>query len=498
MFLLEKVKKSISYLTQKFSQIFFSRKSASEAKNLIRSEKTLSSSENKNSKDVYKEKPKKSYCDLKKEKSLNNLDLNQDDDTPKCNRYCGVKNLLIASEERIYADYGATTPCAPEVLEEMLPYFTNNFGNSSSKSHSFGWEAEEAVEKSRSRISKVIGCSSKEFIFTSGATESNNIGIKGAYAYLNDSFGKNHIITTGIEHKCVLASCEALEKDGAEISYVKVDKYGIVDLEDLKVKIKPTTGLVSIILVNNEIGVIQPISEISKICREKGVILHTDASQALGRIKINASEVDLMSVSGHKVYAPKGIGGLYIKRGVRLKRLISGGGQEKGLRSGTLPVPLCVGFGKAVEMAEELRKSEWHKMCEFSSYLTNYIMSNLEDVTLNGHPDLRIPHNLHFSFSCVEGESLMMQIKEIAVSSGSACTSGSLEPSYVLKAINLREDLIHTGIRIVLGRYTTMEQVKKIGEKIVSAVKKLRSYSPLWDMKLAGISLDSIEWPEHH
>ena len=402
---------------------------------------------------------------------------------------------------RIYADYSATTPCAPEVFEEMLPYFSIQFGNAGSKSHSFGWEAEEAVEKARNRIAEAISCNSKEIIFTSGATESNNIAIKGVYRYLNNSTiknHKNHIITTPIEHKCVLASCEALEQEGAEISYVKVDKYGIIDLDDFKSKIRPTTALVSIILVNNEIGVIQPIAEISKICREKGIILHTDASQALGKIKIDASQVDLMSISGHKIYAPKGIGALYIRRGVRLRRIMSGGGQERGLRSGTLPVPLCVALGKAAELAEELRETECERIKKLTSHLKELIIGNLEDVTVNGHPELRVPHNLHFSFSCVEGESLMMRIKEIAVSSGSACTSGSLEPSYVLKAIGLREDLVHTGLRIVLGRYTTMEEVEIIAEKIVAAVNKLRSFSPLWDMKLQGMDLDSIEWPEHH
>ena len=383
-------------------------------------------------------------------------------------------------EQRIYADYSATTPCALEVVEEMLPYFTTHFGNPSSKSHSFGWEAEEAVEKAREKLAKAINCSPKELIFTSGATESNNIAIKGAYRYLSRASNKNHIITTLIEHKCVLASCEALEQEGAEVSYVKMDKYGIIDLEDLKSKIKPNTGLVSVIYVNNEIGVIQPMSEIAKICRENGVLLHTDAAQAVGRIKIDASEVDLMSISGHKMYGPKGIGALYIKKRVRLERIMSGGGQEKGLRSGTLPVPLCVGLGKAAELGENLRESEWERMKELSSYLANTITSNLAGVTLNGHPEYRIPHNLHFSFSCVEGESLMMRLKNIALSSGSACTSGSLEPSYVLTAIGLDEDLVHTGLRIVLGRYTTIEEVEIMGRKIVEAVNKLRSFSPLW------------------
>ena len=431
-------------------------------------------------------------------KAVSDLKKNPDKDLS----FSSKAALKTDSDSRIYADYSATTPCAPEVFEEMLPYFSIQFGNAGSKSHSFGWEAEEAVEKARNRIADAISCNSREVIFTSGATESNNIAIKGVYRYFNASIIKNqlknHIITTPIEHKCVLASCEALEQEGAEISYVKVDKYGIVDLDDFKSKIRPTTVLVSIILVNNEIGVIQPIAEISKICREKGIILHTDASQALGKIKIDASQVDLMSISGHKIYAPKGIGALYIRRGVRLRRIMSGGGQEKGLRSGTLPVPLCVALGKAAELAEELRETECERIEKLTSHLKELIMSNLEDVTINGHPELRVPHNLHFSFSCVEGESLMMRIKEIAVSSGSACTSGSLEPSYVLKAIGLREDLIHTGLRIVLGRYTTMEEVEIIAEKIVAAVNKLRSFSPLWDMKLQGMDLDSIEWPEHH
>lgn len=456
-------------------------------------------------------KIKKSDClnntkiDNLKNHSLDGISANPEMD----NTFIGCKGLsdlkdasIIINNEtslkRIYADYSSTTPCSTEVMEAMLPYFQTFFGNSSSKSHSFGWEAEEAVEIARERLAKAINSSSKEIIFTSGATESNNIAIKGAYRYLNRTSSKNEIITTPIEHKCVLASCEALEKEGAVISYLKVDRYGIVDLEDLKSKINPKTALVSVIYVNNEIGVIQPISEIAKICKENGVLFHTDAAQALGRVKIDSSEADLMSFSGHKVYAPKGIGALYIKKRTRLDRIISGGGQEKGLRSGTLPVPLCVGFGRAAELSEELREEEWKKTTKLSSYLKKKIMDNLEDVTLNGHPDYRIPHNLHLSFSCVEGESLMMRLKNIALSSGSACTSGSLEPSYVLKAIGLREDLIHTGIRIVLGRYTTMEEVEIVAEKIIEAVNKLRSFSPLWDLKLKGIKIEDIQWKEHH
>ena len=401
--------------------------------------------------------------------------------------------------KKIYLDYSATTPCDPDVLNEMIPFFTEKFGNSGSRSHSFGWEAEEGLETAREQVAKSIGASKGEIIFTSGATESNNIAIKGGMRYLHKNKGKNHIITTVIEHKCVLSSCESLEEEGFRVTYLKVKQNGIVDLDELRNAITPETGMISIAWVHNEIGVIQPIKEIGEICKSHGIYFHTDAAQALGRVKIDVNEnnIDMLSLSGHKIYGPKGIGALYMRRGVRVHRIISGGGQEKGIRSGTLPVPLCVGMGKAAEIAESMRESECKKMRELRTIMLDRLFTELKDITLNGDKDIRVPHNINISFSCVEGESLMMYLNGIAVSSGSACTSGSLEPSYVLTALGVDTDLVHTAIRIVFGRYTTKQDVEDATQRIIDSVNKLRHMSPLWDMKQAGIDLNSIQWTEH-
>lgn len=400
--------------------------------------------------------------------------------------------------KNIYLDYSATTPCDLLVLEKMIPYFTDRFGNSSSRSHSFGWDAEVAVEKARAQIATCLKVEPKNIIFTSGATESNNIAIKGAAEYLKINRGKNHIITLEIEHKCVIDSCAYLENRGFEVTYLKVGPDGIVDLELFTSSIKENTGIVSIAWVHNEIGVIQPVHEIAEICRARGIIFHTDAAQALGRVPIDMhnTQIDLMSLSGHKIYAPKGIGVLYKRSTARLAKVISGGGQESGLRSGTIPVPLCVGMGEAAEMAVQLQETEWNRMTKLQDYMYTKIMQSLGDVHLNGSFTKRIPHNLNFSFGGVEGESLMMTIPHIAVSSGSACTSGSLEPSYVISALGLEHELVHTAIRIVIGRYTTFEEIEQATHDIIEAVNKRRAMSPLWHMKQQGIDLSTVHWTE--
>jgi cysteine desulfurase len=402
--------------------------------------------------------------------------------------------------DRIYMDYSATTPVAEEVLDSMIPYFTQKFGNAGSRNHSFGWEAEEATEEARSRIAKVIKADSKEVIFTSGATESNNIAIKGAAKYLKKNKGKNHIITLGIEHKCVIESCSYLENEGFKVTYLEVGPNGIVDMNQLYDAITKETGLVSIAMVHNEIGVIQPIEYIGRLCRDKGIIFHTDAAQALGRVEIDVEKccIDLLSLSAHKFYGPKGVGALYVRRGVRLDRVVSGGGQEKGIRSGTLPVPLCVGMGVAATIAEQKRESEWQRMIQLRDYMHNRIMKELPEVSLNGDFVQRVPHNLNYNFAYVEGESLMMYLKGVAVSSGSACTSGSLEPSYVVSALGTPEELVHSAIRLVFGRYTTMEEVKEVTDRIINAVNLLRSISPLWSMRQKGLDISQVKWVNVH
>lgn len=399
----------------------------------------------------------------------------------------------------IYLDNSATTRCDPDIVQAMLPFFTEEFGNSGSTTHSFGNRASEAVEQARSKIAEILKCSPNEFIFTSGATESNNIAIKGAIKYLHKYSKKRHIITLKTEHKCVLESCKYLENEGFEVTYLTVDASGIINLDDLNSAIRDDTGLVSIAYVHNEIGVIQPVKAIYRICQDRGAVFHTDAAQAVGRIEINSSYADLISFSAHKFYGPKGIGGLYIKRGVRLAKIVSGGGQEKGLRSGTLPVPLCVGMGEAMVKAEKLREVEYCRIAKLRNIMLNNIMSELPEVYLNGDPDERIPHNLNLSFSCVESESLLVFLDGIAASSGSACTSSTLEPSYVLKAIGTPIDLIHTSLRFTIGRFNTQEEILYTTHKIIQAVTYLRTLSPMWDLKQdPNVDFANIKWIDIH
>lgn len=399
----------------------------------------------------------------------------------------------------IYLDYQATTPCDPRVVEAMLPYFTEKFGNPHSRNHSFGWDAEEGVETARRQVASIIGADEKEVIFTSGATESNNLALKGVAHFHKDK--KNHIITTVTEHKCILDSARHLEMEGFEITYLPVQQNGLIDLEQLKAAITDKTVLVSVMAVNNEIGVIQPLAEIGKICRARGVYFHTDAAQAVGKIPldVNAMNIDLMSISGHKIYGPKGIGALYVRRKprVRLEASIHGGGQERGMRSGTLPTPLCVGLGEACAIAEREMGAEAERLKYLSDRMYKKITEQLPEVFLNGDREQRIPGNLNISFAYVEGEGLMMGIKDLAVSSGSACTSASLEPSYVLRALGVEEELAHTSLRLGIGRFTTEQDIDYAVEHIVQSVNRLRAMSPLWEMAQEGIDIKSIQWAEH-
>lgn len=399
----------------------------------------------------------------------------------------------------IYLDYQATTPCDKRALEKMLPYFTEEFGNAHSRSHSYGWQAEAAVEEARQNIAELIGADAKEIIFTSGATESNNLALKGVAHFYKES--KNHIITCVTEHKCVLDACRHLEEEGFEITYLQVTNNGLIDLDDLKKAIKPNTLMVSIMAVNNEIGVIQPLTEIGAICRANGIFFHTDAAQAVGKIPldVNAMNIDLLSISGHKIYGPKGIGALYVRRKprVRIKALINGGGQERGMRSGTLPTPLCVGLGEACKIAKLEMAKDYNHIKFLSDKMLQKFEANLEQIFVNGDLQMRYPGNLNISFGYVEGEGLMMAIKELAVSSGSACTSASLEPSYVLRALGVSEDMAHTSLRIGIGRFTTEAEIDKAAELIINAVKKLREMSPLWDMVQQGVDLSTIQWAAH-
>lgn len=399
----------------------------------------------------------------------------------------------------IYLDYQATTPMDPRVLEKMLPYFTEKFGNPHSRSHSYGWEAEAACELAREQVASLIGASEKEIVFTSGATESNNIAIKGVARFYKDQ--KNHIITPVTEHKCVLDSCRHLEQEGFEVTYLPVQQNGLIDLEVLKAAIKPSTFLVSVMAVNNEIGVIQPLAQIGKICRERGVFFHTDAAQGFGKIPLNVEEmnIDLMSISGHKCYGPKGIGALYVRRRprVRLEALFSGGGQERGFRSGTLPTPQVVGLGEAAAIAKlEMGKDAEHVHRLFAKF-EKEILGGIKDVYLNGDRENRWMGNINASFAYVEGESMIMAIKDLAVSSGSACTSASLEPSYVLRALGVNEEMAHTSIRFGFGRFTTEEEIDYAINVVKNSVDKLREMSPLWEMVQEGIDISKIEWAGH-
>ena len=403
------------------------------------------------------------------------------------------------NDQPIYLDYQATTPLDPRVLEAMMPYFTHQFGNPHSRSHSYGWEAEEGVEKARGQVAKLIGADEKEVIFTSGATESNNLAIRGVAEFYKDR--KNHIVTTVTEHKCVLDTCRHLEQQGFEVTYLPVQKNGLIDLEALRAAVTDKTVVVSVMAVNNEIGVIQPLAGIGKICREKKAFFHTDAAQAVGKIPLDveAMNIDLMSISGHKIYGPKGIGALYVRRKprVRLVPLIVGGGQERGFRSGTLPTPLCVGLGEAAEIAMNEMEGEAKRLAKLQARMLKGLQDRLPEIFVNGDLEHRIPGNLNISFAYVEGESLMMGIKNLAVSSGSACTSASLEPSYVLRALGVEEEMAHTSLRIGLGRFTTEHEVDTAVDELVRHVNKLREMSPLWEMAQEGIDIKSIEWAAH-
>jgi cysteine desulfurase len=408
-------------------------------------------------------------------------------------------NQIRRNDQPIYLDYQATTPMDPRVLEAMMPYFTYKFGNPHSRSHSYGWEAEEGVEKARGQLAKLIGGDGKEVIFTSGATESNNLAIRGVAEFYRDR--KNHIVTTVTEHKCVLDTCRHLEQNGFEVTYLPVQKNGLIDLEELRAAITDKTVVVSIMAVNNEIGVIQPLEEIGKICREKKTFFHTDAAQAAGKIPLDveAMNIDLMSISGHKIYGPKGIGALYVRRKprVRLVPLIVGGGQERGFRSGTLPTPLCVGLGEAAEICTKEMAAEAVRLKKLQERMLKGLHAKLPEIFVNGDLEQRIPGNLNISFAHVEGESLMMGIKGLSVSSGSACTSASLEPSYVLRALGVEEEMAHTSLRIGLGRFTTEQEVDTAVADLVHHVTKLREMSPLWEMSQEGIDIKSIEWAAH-
>jgi cysteine desulfurase len=401
----------------------------------------------------------------------------------------------------IFMDYHSTTPVDPRVLEEMIPYFTTKFGNSASRNHPFGWEAEEAVDIARERIARLIGAKdSKEIVFTSGASESDNLAIKGVAEFYKDK--GNHIITTVTEHKAVLDTCKRLEKEGCTVTYLGVSADGRVNPDDVKKAITDKTILVSVMLANNEIGTVQPMAEIGKITRERGVLLHTDAVQGIGKVDFDVQKlnVDLASLTAHKIYGPKGIGALYVRRSkprVRLVAQMDGGGHERGMRSGTLPVPLIVGFGKACEIMTLEGKKEVATLLALRERLRERIMSQLDEVYINGSMEHRLPGNLNLSFNFVEGEGLMMAIKDVAVSSGSACTSASLEPSYVLRALGVGDELAHSSIRFGLGRFTTEEEVDYVADLVVKKVTRLRELSPLWEMHQEGIDLKSVAWVAH-
>ena len=399
----------------------------------------------------------------------------------------------------IYLDNNATTPMDPRVLEAMLPYFNEKFGNAASRNHPFGWAAEEGVDYAREQISKLINCSEKEIIFTSGATESNNLAIKGVFEMYAEK--GNHIITATTEHKAVLDTCAHLEKLGASITYLQVKADGLIDLEELSNAITDQTILVSIMYGNNEIGVVQPMKEIAAITRSKGVLLHTDATQTVGKIPVDveADGIDLLSFTAHKMYGPKGVGALYVRRKnprVKVTAQMDGGGHERGMRSGTLNVPGIVGFGKACEIAMQDMEKDTIRLSAMRNRLEKSLIE-LEETYINGNTNHRLPHVTNISFKYVEGEGLMMAMKDLAVSSGSACTSASLEPSYVLKSLGLNDDLAHSSIRFGLGRFTTDEEIDYAIECTKKAVTKLRDMSPLWEMFKDGIDLDAVEWAEH-
>jgi cysteine desulfurase len=397
----------------------------------------------------------------------------------------------------IYMDNHATTPIDPRVLDAMLPYFTDKFGNAASRNHSFGWSAEEAVENARQQVASLINATAKEIIFTSGATESDNLMIKGVAEMYREK--GNHIITQAIEHKAVLDTCKNLEKHGFEVTYLPVERDGRVDPEAVRKAIKPTTILISIMYANNEIGVINPIAEIGKLAKEHGIIFAADGVQAVGKVPVDVQKdnIDLLAISAHKIYGPKGVGALYVRRRnprVQLSALIDGGGHERGMRSGTLNVPGIVGLGKACEVCQQEMAQEGQRLRGLRERLRKGLEAKLDEVFINGSMEHRLPNNLNMSFAYVEGESLLMGINDVAVSSGSACTSATLEPSYVLKALGVGEDLAHTSIRFGLGRFTTQEEVDYVIDKMVQVVTKLRELSPLYEMAKEGIDISKVKW----
>ena len=398
----------------------------------------------------------------------------------------------------IYLDYGATTPCDPRVVDAMIPWLRENFGNAASRSHAWGWQAEEAIEKARQQVADLIGADPREIVWTSGATESDNLAIKGA-AHFYQGKGK-HLITVKTEHKAVLDTMRELERQGFEVTYLDVKENGLLDLEVFKAAIRPDTILASVMAVNNETGVIQDLNAIGSICREKGIIFHVDAAQATGKMPLDMASmpIDLMSLASHKTYGPKGIGALYVRRKprVRLEAQMHGGGHERGMRSGTLPTHQIVGMGEAFRIAKE----EMQKDYEHAKRLQQRLLDGLKDmeqVFVNGDLEHRVPHNLNISFNYVEGESLIMAIKGLAVSSGSACTSASLEPSYVLRALGRSDELAHSSLRMTIGRFTTEEEIDYAIASIRKSVEKLRDLSPLWEMYKDGIDLSTIQWAEH-
>jgi cysteine desulfurase len=400
----------------------------------------------------------------------------------------------------IYMDNHATTQVDPRVFKAMLPYLTNVFGNSASRNHSFGWEAEEATEKARKQVADLIGATSKEIVFTSGATESDNLALKGvAQMYAEKG---NHIITAATEHKAILDTCKRLEKEGVRVTYLPVQTNGLIDLDQLRAAITDKTILISIMYANNEIGVLQPVAEIGKIAKERGVLFHTDGTQAAGKIPVNVTQdnIDLMSISAHKMYGPKGVGALYVRRRnprVQLTAQMDGGGHERGMRSGTLNVPGIVGLGEACALAKAEMAEESKRMAYLRDKLKDRLLASLDEVYINGTQEHRLPNNLNISFAYVEGESLLMGINDVAVSSGSACTSATLEPSYVLKALGAGDDLAHSSIRFGLGRFNTEEEVDYVAEKVIDVVKKLRELSPLYEMFKEGVDLSKVQWAAH-
>jgi len=397
----------------------------------------------------------------------------------------------------IYLDNHATTPVDPRVVEAMLPFFNLQFGNAASRNHAFGWEAEKAAENGREQIARLIGATAKEIIFTSGATEADNLAIKGVAEMYREK--GNHIITMVIEHKAVLDTCKRLEKYGYQVTYLPVSKEGLIDLDELRAAITDKTILVSLMYANNEIGVLQDIESIGKVCHERGVLFHTDSTQAVGKIPFDVQKmnVDLASLSAHKMYGPKGIGALYVRRRnprVQLAPIIDGGGHERGMRSGTLNVAGIVGFGKACEIAAQEMPTEIERLRGLRDRLRANLESKLDEVYINGSMTRRLPNNLNMSFAYVEGESLLMGINDVAVSSGSACTSATLEPSYVLKALGVGEDLAHTSIRFGIGRFNTEEEIDYVAERVAEVVSRLRELSPLYEMAKEGVDLSKMQW----